>query len=64
MRQGDYRCMVCNPPLVMSLNSFVFCLAFSFFVEAAAFVAGFGFGVYQFFSFHSITFFNLYAPLL
>ena len=24
IEEGDYRCMVCNPPLVMSLNSFCF----------------------------------------
>ena len=51
MRQGDGRCMVCNPPLVMNLYSFCF-------------LPGFGFGVYQFFMLHYITYFNFYAPLL
>ena len=63
MRQGDGRCMVCNPPLVMNLYSFC-SLPGVFFVEAAAFVAGFGFGVYQFLMLYYVTYFHLYAPLL
>ena len=60
MRQGDGRCMVCNPPLVMNLYSFC-SLPGVFFLRRGG---GFGFGVYQFFMLHYITYFNFYAPLL